>query len=123
MADPIDRMIEILDGFEVEGDQLGTGLRHTVCGVNVASTGIYPSLGHSASRLDDDRLGVFVRGAIMHAAECPGPAVAEPVERKPCGDVHAGPCEVLDREDTSEGAWLTVRHEDGDQRVFLGEIA
>lgn len=121
--DPIDRMIEILDGFEVLGDDIGTGLRHVPCGVNIASTGIYSFLGHSESHLDDDRLGVFVRAAIMHAGECPGPPPpAEEATRKPCGDVHTGKCVVVDREPQDGGTWLTVEHDAGRVRVFLGEL-
>lgn len=111
-ADPIDRMIEILDGFDVLGDDLGAvSLGHRPCHDTIDGP-------------EEGGLGAYVKAAIMHAGECsyPPPALALPAERKPCGDVHDGPCEVLDREETGEGTWLTVRHQGGEGRVFLGEI-
>jgi hypothetical protein len=125
MTDLIDRVIEILDGFEVPYDDLGIGLHHTVCRANVGSDfALYNYAGNAETHLDDTSLGGLVKAAITHAAAwCPGrAALPEEPERKPCGDVHTGPCEVVDREETPDGVWLNVRHLGGEGRVFLGEV-
>lgn len=122
MPDPIDRMIEILGGFELAPDDMGLDVSHKPCRTTIATTWGFRHRG-SIPEIEPD-LGELVKAAIMHAGECPGPAAPPaPVERRPCGDVHAGPCEVIDRQVTPDGTWLTVRHEDGDGRVFLGEIS
>jgi hypothetical protein len=121
MPDPIDRMIEILGGFELAADDMGLDVQHKPCRTTVATTwGLRH--GEDIPEIESD-LGAAVKAAIMHAGECPGPPPpAEQPERKPCGDVHTGPCEVVDREETPDGVWLNVRHLGGEGRVFLGEL-
>lgn len=111
-ADPIDRMIELLAGFAVHGDENGSiELRHRPC------------RSWLAAEMDD--LGALVRDvALTHAAECPGPAPAvEEATAQPCGSMHTGRCVVLDREPVDGGEWVTYEHDAGQGRVFNGELS
>jgi hypothetical protein len=94
--------------FDVWGDVEGViRVRHRTCRADLGAA--------------KDELAPLVAAAVQHLIDCPGPVPREPLNRRPCGAVHAGSCEVLNRERTENGEWVTFRHDDGTGTVFNGE--